>query len=179
MDVHRSLENLGISGDILEGDEEVHYGIINIPSKPMPENESEIIEIEPNANFISPEQKGKDKAVTIGESTLKTNVVPKHKKSNSLSATSEDVIILGSWSDDKTGLDLGSNFDLQKVKLEPVDSFQTKNVDEVKTKKKGAKDDKTKYKDDKMKHKDDKMKHKDDKMKHTKNKTPNIQELEV
>ena len=36
MDVRRSLENLGISGDILEGDKEVHYGIINIPSKPMP-----------------------------------------------------------------------------------------------------------------------------------------------
>ena len=177
MDVHRRLENLGISGDILEGDEEVHYSIINIPSKPTPENESEIIEIEPNVNFISPEQKRKDEAVTIGESTLKTNVVPKRKKSNLLSATSKDVIILGSSSDDETGLDLGSNFDLQKVKLKLVDSFEMKNVDEVKTKKKGAKDDKTKHKDDKTKHKDDKTKHKDDKTKHTKDKTPNIQEL--
>ena len=128
--------------------------------------------------------KRKDEAVTKGEFTPKTNVVPKCKKSNSLSTTSEDVIILGSSSDDETGLDLGSNFDLQKVKLEPVDSFEMKNVDEIKTKKKGVKDDKmkhkddkTKHKDDKMKHKDDKTKHKDDKMKHSKDKTPNIQEL--
>ena len=80
------------------------------------------------------------------------------------------MIILGSSSDDETGLDLGSNFDLRKVKLEPVDSLEMKNPDEVKMKKKGAKD-------DKMKHKDDKTKHKDDKTKHTKDKTPNIQEL--
>ena len=112
LNVRRSLEELGIDEAMLDDDkddQEVHFGVINFENKSNEENtQQEVIQIQPNPDFVSPECK--HRAVAVLKDVEKSKNV------------AHEVIVVGSSSEDEVvGLDLNANFSLHKVKIEPKD----------------------------------------------------------
>ena len=161
--VRRSLEELGIDEAMLDDDEddqEVHFGVISFENKSNEEEENtqqNVIQIQPNPDFVLPEHERRAVAV------LKDVEKPKN--------VAHKVIVVGSSLEDEVvGLDLNANFSLCKVKIEPKDDTKQdieiiSDEAEKKQKLKQVVSDHVSHKSKKKHKKSEKKKHKKDKKK--------------